>query len=54
MISLVNNYLANIKGVAIYPLISLSIFFVFFIVLFLWVWRAKKTYIEKVRNIPFD
>jgi len=40
--------------VAIYPIISLLIFFIFFTALFWWVFTAKKDYIKKVSDIPLD
>jgi len=44
----------DISGIEIYPLISLLIFFIFFVILFWWVFTAKKDYIERVSNIPLD
>jgi len=44
----------GIDGVAIYPIISLLIFFIFFVLLFLWVLTAKKQYIDEVSRLPFD
>ncbi len=44
----------SISGIEIYPIISLLIFFSFFVVLFLWVFTAKKEYIESVSNLPLD
>jgi len=54
MLRFIKGNLENIDGVAIYPLISLLIFFVFFVVLFWWVFTAKKEHIEEVSNIPLD
>ena len=44
----------GIDGVAIYPMISLLIFFVFFAILFWWVLKAKKAYITKVSELPLE
>lgn len=44
----------SITGIEIYPMISLIIFFTFFVVLFYWVFTAKKDYITQVSNIPLD
>jgi cytochrome c oxidase cbb3-type subunit 4 len=44
----------SIAGIEIYPLISLIIFFSFFVILFWWVITAKKDYITTVSNIPLD
>lgn len=54
MLKYVKNHMETITGIEIYPLISLVIFFTFFVVLFWWVATAKKEYITKVSNIPLD
>lgn len=54
MLKFVKNNLENITGVEIYPMISLLIFFIFFVALFWWVFTAKKKHIEDVKNIPLD
>ncbi|MBK7440200.1 MAG: CcoQ/FixQ family Cbb3-type cytochrome c oxidase assembly chaperone [Bacteroidetes bacterium] len=48
------HYLSDIDGVSIYPIISLFIFFVFFIGLFYWVQKMDKSSIDEIRNIPLD
>lgn len=45
-------YLETIEGVELYPIISLLIFFSFFVILFWWVFTAKKEYIQKMSDIP--
>jgi len=54
MLKFVKNHMESITGIEIYPMISLLIFFVFFVVLFWWVFTAKKEYINTVSNIPLD
>lgn len=54
MLKFVKNHMESITGIEIYPLISLLIFFTFFVILFWWVITAKKEYITKVSNIPLD
>lgn len=54
MFKFIKGHLETITGIEIYPLISLIIFFSFFVALFLWVFTAKKEYINKVSNIPLD
>ncbi len=44
----------TIAGIEIYPIISLLIFFIFFVALFWWVFSAKKDYIKTVSNLPLD
>jgi cytochrome c oxidase cbb3-type subunit 3 len=48
------NYLESIAGVGIFPLISLFIFFLFFILLTVWAFRVKKDYIVEMKNIPLE
>ena len=47
------NYLESITGVGIYPLTSLMIFFLFFTVLSVWVFKADKQYINTMKQLPF-
>jgi hypothetical protein len=54
MLKFVKNHMESITGIEIYPMISLLIFFTFFVVLFWWVFTAKKDYIKTVSNIPLD
>ncbi|MGJ8761844.1 MULTISPECIES: cytochrome C oxidase subunit IV [Polaribacter] len=54
MLKFVKGHMESILGIEIYPLISLIIFFTFFVALFLWVFTAKKEYINKVSNIPLE
>ncbi|HPE84288.1 MAG: CcoQ/FixQ family Cbb3-type cytochrome c oxidase assembly chaperone [Aequorivita sp.] len=54
MLKFVKGNLENIDNVQIYPMISLLIFFIFFVVLFYWVITAKKEHIKEVSNIPLE
>ncbi|MCI2229013.1 CcoQ/FixQ family Cbb3-type cytochrome c oxidase assembly chaperone [Polaribacter sp. MSW13] len=54
MLKFVKNYMVSMTGIEIYPLISLLIFFTFFVVLFWWVITAKKEYINTVSHLPLD
>ena len=47
------NYLESITGVGIYPLASLLIFFVFFTGLSIWAFKANKSYITLMKQLPF-
>lgn len=47
-------HLNNIQGVSIYPLISLSIFFLFFVSLTIWALRADKKYLKKMGELPLE
>ncbi|WP_369047589.1 CcoQ/FixQ family Cbb3-type cytochrome c oxidase assembly chaperone [Tenacibaculum sp. UWU-22] len=54
MLKFAKNYMESITGVEIYPMISLIIFFTFFVVLFWWVFTAKKEHIKEVSSLPLD
>ncbi len=54
MLKFIKGNLEQIDNVAVYPMISLLIFFIFFVVLFWWVFTAKKAHIEEVSAIPLN
>lgn len=54
MLKFVKDHMTSIDGIEIYPIVSLSIFFVFFVALFWWVFTAKKEYIKEVSEFPLD
>ncbi|OBQ54605.1 CcoQ/FixQ family Cbb3-type cytochrome c oxidase assembly chaperone [Tamlana sp. s12] len=54
MLKYIKNHMESIAGIEIYPIISLLIFFIFFVALFWWVITAKKDYINRVSNLPLD
>jgi cbb3-type cytochrome oxidase subunit 3 len=44
--------LEDISGVGIYPLFSLLVFFLFFVMVFAYVYMADKKHLEKMSNMP--
>ncbi|WP_445955022.1 CcoQ/FixQ family Cbb3-type cytochrome c oxidase assembly chaperone [Yeosuana sp.] len=54
MLNFVKGYMETISGVEIYPIISLIIFFTFFVLLLWWVLSTKKEYINTLSNLPLD
>lgn len=54
MLKYVKDHLDTIAGVEIYPIISLLIFFLFFVGLTIWVVTAKKEYIKTVSHLPLE
>ena len=54
MLKFVKGCMDSIDGIEIFPIISLLIFFTFFVILFIWVFTAKKEYIKTVSNMPLD
>ena len=53
MLKFVKNHLETIDGIAVYPLLSLLLFFGFFAGLIYWVVRQKSSHIKALKNIPF-
>jgi len=52
MFEQIKHNMETISGVAIYPISSLLIFFIFFIVLGIWVFSYKKSKIIELSEIP--
>ncbi|SIT03430.1 cytochrome C oxidase Cbb3 [Belliella pelovolcani] len=46
--------LSSIENIEIYPIISLLIFVIFFVGMFIWVIRVDKKYINHMKDLPFD
>ncbi|MFM2010751.1 MAG: hypothetical protein RLZZ479_1142 [Bacteroidota bacterium] len=54
MFEQIKHNMETIAGVAIYPILSLLIFFLFFVGLALWVFSYKKEKIEELSQIPLN
>ena len=54
MFKFIKGHMETIEGVEIYPILSLLIFFIFFVVLFWWVFTARKDYISNMEQIPLE
>jgi cbb3-type cytochrome oxidase subunit 3 len=48
------NVLQSIDNIAIWPVISFVIFFIFFLCLLWWVFTTKKTFIDKMKSLPLE
>jgi len=48
------NYLSSIDGVGIYPVISFLIFFSFFILLGIYLFKSDKELIKHMENMPLE
>lgn len=44
----------SIEGIEIYPLISFLLFFTFFIVVLVFVFRQDKKHIQEMSNLPLE
>lgn len=54
MFKFILHHIENITGIEIYPLISLCIFFVFFIALLAYVARISKAQIRIMESMPLE
>jgi len=54
MLKYIKEHASNIDGVSIYPIISLLVFVLFFVVLLYFVIKMDKNRVEEIRNLPLD
>ncbi|MEN9524983.1 MAG: hypothetical protein RL447_165 [Bacteroidota bacterium] len=48
------NYLEKVSGISIYGLSSLLLFFLFFSVMLIWVWRTSSKQYKEISQIPLQ
>ena len=53
MLKFIKHNLETIDGVDIYPIISLTIFFVIFVSFFIWAMTYSKEKIKELSDLPF-
>ncbi|MEJ2614752.1 MAG: cbb3-type cytochrome c oxidase subunit 3 [Ignavibacteriaceae bacterium] len=46
--------LQSIEGIGIYPIISMIVFVIFFVIVLIWYFKADKKYLNKMSNLPLD
>lgn len=54
MLKYIKGHMTSIDGIEIYPIISLLIFFIFFIGLIWYIIRADKKTINELKQMPLD
>ncbi len=54
MLKFIKHHMETIAGIEIFPLISFLIFFTFFVLLLIWVFRSSKEYIAEVEQLPLE
>lgn len=54
MFKFIKKYAETMEDISIYPLISLMIFFIFFIALLVYVKKMDKKSVQILSNIPLD
>ena len=53
MLKFVKHNLENIANVEVYPIISLTIFFIVFVAFFIWTMTYSKEKIKELSDLPF-
>jgi len=51
---MIKNVLENINGVGIYGVISIILFFAFFVGMLVWAWRLKKSHLDIMSGLPLE
>lgn len=54
MLKFVKHNMESISGIEIYPILSLLIFFFFFVGLYTWVYTYRKEKISEMSQLPFS
>lgn len=54
MLKFVKHNMESISGVEVYPILSLLIFFLFFVGLYTWVYTYRKEKINEMSQLPFS
>lgn len=54
MIKSLKGIMGSIDGVEVYPIVSLLVFFVFFVVLGFYVYKMSKSHINEMKQAPLD
>jgi cbb3-type cytochrome oxidase subunit 3 len=54
MFKFIQQYAEKMENIAVYPIISLLVFFIFFIVLLYLVIRMDKKSVQLLSNLPFN
>lgn len=54
MFKFIKQYAETIDGAQLYPMISLVIFFLFFVVLLVYVRKMDRKHVKELSNIPFE
>jgi len=50
----IKHHMESILGIEIFPVIAFLIFFSFFVVLLIWVYKHDKTQLDEIANMPLE
>ncbi len=51
---MIKELLQSVEGISVYPIISLIVFVLFFVIILVWMLKVDKNYIKKMENLPFE
>ncbi len=51
---MIKELLQSVEGVSVYPIISLIVFVLFFVIILVWMLKVDKNYIKKMESLPFE
>ena len=51
---MLSEHISKIEGIAVYPVISLIVFSILFVIAVVWVFRLDKKYIARMENLPLE
>ena len=51
---MIGEIMSTISGITIFPLIATIVFFLIFIGIVIWAFKADKSYIKKMSELPLD
>lgn len=54
MLRFVKHYMETITGISIYPIISFLIFFTFFVLMLVYIFKVDKKKIKYLSSLPLD
>ena len=54
MLKFIKHHMASIDGIEIYPIISMAIFVLFFVLMGFWIFRMKREEVDTIKNIPLE
>lgn len=54
MLKFIKHHMETIAGIELYPLISFSIFFIFFLLLLVYILKVDKRMVDNASRIPLD
>ena len=54
MLKYIKQHAASIAGIEIYPLISMTIFVLFFVAVLYYVKKMDRKQVDQIRNMPLD